>query len=191
MLVLAGCSSAERAEDVPSATVPTAPATTTTTDPYAVPAVIDEAYVNRVLAGLDEAVGEVVRLMVRTKTIPREAVDRLRAVYATDRLLDQILDSLSRDVAFRLATYRPEPGNKKSQVLEVLSAVKSCIFARVSRDYSEVAANPTPGNRVEWVALRPLEASRDPFAYNTPAWAYIYEGFQEGGQPPERDPCTP
>ena len=35
--------------DGPTATVPTTPP-----DPYAVPAVIDEAYVNRVLAALDQ-----------------------------------------------------------------------------------------------------------------------------------------
>ena len=34
-------------------TLATVPAPTTTTNPYAVPAVIDAAYVNRVLAGLD------------------------------------------------------------------------------------------------------------------------------------------
>ncbi|MFP5318088.1 MAG: hypothetical protein ACLGI2_07305 [Acidimicrobiia bacterium] len=152
---------------------------------------IDEAYVNRVLAGLDAIVGDVVRMVVQTKTIPREAVDRLKAVYATDSLLDRILDSLSRDVAFRLPTYRSEPGNKKSGVVELLSGSASCLFAKVSRDYSEVAANPTPGERTEWVALRPLDPSRDPAAYNTPAWAYIYEGFQEGGHPPVRDPCAP
>ena len=38
-------------------TLATVPAPTTTTNPYAVPAVIDAAYVNRVLAGLDAADG--------------------------------------------------------------------------------------------------------------------------------------
>ena len=44
----------------PTATVPQG---TTTTNPYAVPPVIDEPYVNRVLAGLDQGVGDIVRLV--------------------------------------------------------------------------------------------------------------------------------
>ena len=64
----------------PTATVATEPAPTTTTDPYAVPATIDVAYVNKVLAGLDAAVGDVTLLVVRTRTLTQEAYDRLKAI---------------------------------------------------------------------------------------------------------------
>ena len=67
----------------PTATVPQA---TTTTNPYAVPPVIDEAYVNRVLAGLDQAVGDVIRLVVSSRTLSPEALDRLRTIYVGDAL---------------------------------------------------------------------------------------------------------
>ena len=51
---LAGCGvGGSSGADGPTATRPTVPP-----DPYAVPAVIDEAYVNRVLAALDQANGE-------------------------------------------------------------------------------------------------------------------------------------
>ncbi|MFN2504089.1 MAG: hypothetical protein ABR540_07650, partial [Acidimicrobiales bacterium] len=62
VLSLVACSD-DPTVDPPSATVGTEAPSTTSADPYAVPAVIDEAYVNRVLAGLDAAVGEVVRLV--------------------------------------------------------------------------------------------------------------------------------
>ena len=68
--------------DVPTATVPTVPP-----DPYAVPAVIDEAYVNRVLAALDQAVGDVVRMVIRTKVLSPEAIERLQAIYVGDALI--------------------------------------------------------------------------------------------------------
>ena len=61
LVVLGACGGGDDDALGPTATLPQA---TTTTDPYAVPAVIDEAYVNRVLAGLDQAVGEVTRLVV-------------------------------------------------------------------------------------------------------------------------------
>ncbi|MEA2843187.1 MAG: hypothetical protein QOJ69_858, partial [Actinomycetota bacterium] len=67
--------------DGPTATVPTVPP-----DPFAVPPVIDEAYVNRVLAALDQAVGDVVRIVVSTKTLTPEAIDRLQALYVGDAL---------------------------------------------------------------------------------------------------------
>jgi len=86
---------------VPTATVPQA---TTTTNPYAVPAVIDEAYVNRVLAGLDQALGDLVRLVVSTKSIPPEALDRLRALYVGVHRQFQ-LDLLSADLQMGFANY--------------------------------------------------------------------------------------
>lgn len=191
LLALAACSSAEpAAQELPSATVPTAPATTTTTDPYAVPAVIDAAYVNRVLAGLDAVVGDVVRMVVRTRTIPREAYDRLRAIYATDARLQLKIDSLQQDLRAGLAGYRlPEPGNKLSTVTEVLSQRQGCIFMQVSRDYSASSLNPSPQLTTQWIALRLLEHSRDPNGYNATGWSYLYEGFDRGFLPPSPDPC--
>ena len=55
-LLLTACSSGHR---VPTAQV--RPAPPTTADPYAVPAVIDIAYVNRVLAALDQVDGDATR----------------------------------------------------------------------------------------------------------------------------------
>lgn len=52
VLLASGCrSNGEDREAAPSPTVRTEPTPTTAADPYAVPAVIDVAYVNRVLAG--------------------------------------------------------------------------------------------------------------------------------------------
>ena len=54
------------------------PQGTTTTNPYAVPPVIDEPYVNRVLAGLDHSVGDAVRLAMRTRLMDEEVFYRLQ-----------------------------------------------------------------------------------------------------------------
>ena len=82
----------------PTATVGTEPPRTTTTNPYAVPAVIDIAYVNRVLAGLDAVIGDVTRIVVRTRTIPPDAYDRLKAAYGTNDLLQLTIDSVQSDM---------------------------------------------------------------------------------------------
>ncbi len=96
LLVLAACGG-DKEPLGPTATVPQP---TTTTDPYAVPAVIDEAYVNRVLAGLDQAVGDIVRLVVSTRDIPPEVIDRLKAMYVGDAL--QLKSTISSGTCSRL-----------------------------------------------------------------------------------------
>lgn len=79
---LVGCSPAEPTS--PSATLGTAPPVTPTTDPYAVPPVIDAAYVNRVLEFFDASMGDVLRMVMRDRTIPQEAYDRMKALYSND-----------------------------------------------------------------------------------------------------------
>ena len=191
LCLLVACSDAEPTPSAePSATVATAPATTTTTDPYAVPAVIDEAYVNRVLAGLDAVVGDVVRMVVRTRTIPREGVDRLRAVYGTDEALDRILNSLSISVSQGLSGFRNEPGDKKSRVVELLIRSSACVFAKISRDFSAVSVGSPATDDIQWVVLRRSVPARDAHSYNSIGWTYYYEGYESGRQPPTRDYCA-
>jgi hypothetical protein len=190
LLALGACSG-DQPKAGPSATVGTEPPRTTVTDPFAVPAVIDAAYLNRVLAGLDAVVGDVVRMVVSTKSIPREAYDRLRALYATDTILQVRIDGFQSDIRGGLPGYRlPTPGNKKTDVLDLLSASKSCIFVRVHRDYAAVSVGALPELSTQWIAIRPLDRSRDPAGYNAVGWAYIYDGFERGFLPPPSDPCA-
>ncbi len=190
LLVAGACSpsAADKGSGVPSATVATEPPRTTTTNPYTMPAVIDVAYVSRVLAGLDAAVGDVVRIILRTRTIPREAYDRLRSLYGTDRKLQFAIDAFQEDMGRNFFGYKVDPGNRVTTVTQLLSVREACVFARISRDYSTVSPDPLTAD-IQWVALRPLDASRDPNKYNVTSWAYIYEGFPPSRtQPP--DPCS-
>jgi hypothetical protein len=169
-------------------TEPPAPTTTTTTNPYAVPAVIDIAYVNRVLAGLDAATGDIVRLVVRTRTIPPEALDRMRAIYSDPNRLQRSIDGFQRDIRDGFKAYQQNPGNKTTLVTELVTATRSCIFARVRRDYSHVGINPPPAVDPQWVALRPIDRP-DLMAYNPTHWSYVYDGFEEDRSRPA-NPCV-
>lgn len=181
-------SSADRSSGGATGVVPTEPPRTTTTNPYAVPAVIDVAYVNRVLAGLDAAMGDVTRLLIRTKTFPPEAFDRLKAIYATNDLLKLKLDGLQSDLERNFVDYKSTPGNKVSTVTRLLSAAATCIFVQVSRDFSAVTERSDTVTSL-WVALRPLDVTRDPKKYNLTSWALAYDGFQpDRSQPP--NPCS-
>ena len=186
----AACNSSSGGErDTATAnTVRTEPAPTTTTNPYAVPAVIDEAYVNRVLAGLDAAVGDIVRLVIRTRTIPPEALERMKAVYADPARLQRSIDGFQRDIRDNFRAYKEHPGNKTTIVTELITASPSCIFARVRRDFSAVGNNPPPATDPQWVGLRPVN-NTIPAQYNPTRWAFVYDGFQEDlSRPP--NPCA-
>ena len=168
-------------------TLATVPPATTTTNPYAVPAVIDAAYVNKVLAGLDGVVGDVLRIVQRANTIPPEAYDRLKAVYVDPVFLQIKIDGYQRDIRERFRSYRPNPGNKVSTVSRIISSRPTCIFVEVRRDYSAVGVNGFI--ETQWVGLIKHDPSRDPNGYNPTPWAMTYDGFpSDRSQPP--DPCA-
>lgn len=169
-------------------TLATLPPATTTTNPYAVPAVIDIAYVNRVLAGLDAVLGDATRLIIRTKTIPREAYDRIAALYADPDFRQHTLDDFQRDIRSGFNGYRSEPGNKITLATQLITIHPRCIFAKVKRDYTNVAITPITSDQL-WVALKPLDPQQDANRYNPTSWAYTYDGYPpDRTQPP--DPCA-
>lgn len=170
-------------------TLATVPAPTTTTNPYAVPAVIDAAYVNRVLAGLDAIFGDATRTMVRTKTITADVYDRLRSIYGSNELLQLVLDLIQDEMRSGFTEYKSNPGNKLTTVNQIVSAGPTCIFVRVQRDYTAVALENTSTGSPQWVALKRLDSSRDPKGYNLTMWAMIYDGFPRDRSQPA-NPCT-
>lgn len=189
LLTAAACSSSAADKAAPGATVPTEPVTTTTTNPYAVPRAIDAAYVNRVLAALDAVVGDAVRIVVATRNLPPEALDRLRAVYADTNRLQRSIDGFQRDIREGLTGYKPNPGNKTSVVVDLLTATPSCIFASVQRNYSEVSTNTSALRNPQWIELRPVDSMKNAYAYNPTPWAYGYDGFPPDVSQVPPDPC--
>ncbi len=188
MLVVAACSGPDP-EAEPRTTVPIL-TTTTTTDPYAPPPVIDAAYVNRVLAGLDQVVGEALRMVLRERSVTPDVEEYLRAVYADEnRLFERQRKVLADDAKEGMADVRPTPGNKVSTVSQLVTVRADCIFARVHRDYSPVVYEPNPELVDQWVGLKPLDRARDPMALNPTPWMYVYDGFRRDHSQPD-DPCA-
>lgn len=177
---IAGCAPSEPLG--PTATVPQG---TTTTNPYAVPAVIDEAYVNRVLAALDHSVGEVTRQVVAGRAVTPEVRERLEAIYE-GRYLAVAIGGYEYAIQLGMPGFREQPGDRRSRVTRLISATPSCIFAEIHRDLSEVGEGEksTP---TEWVALVAVTMSVSPF--NPTPWKLIYDGFDEGFKEPA-NPCS-
>ncbi|MEA2902439.1 MAG: hypothetical protein QOH36_2326 [Actinomycetota bacterium] len=170
---------------VPTATVPPG---TTTTNPYAVPEVIDEAYVNRVLAGLDQRVGDITRLVIESRALSPEALDQLRTIYVGDSL-ELSIKGFQGDVRADFAGYRQPPGNKTTTVTELITARPTCIFAKVHKDFSAVGVDPDPSLATQWVALVPSDTVLDPSGYNPTRWVFTYDGFRRDLSAPP-DPCA-
>lgn len=164
---------------------------TTTTDPYAIPPVIDAAYVNRVLAGIDGVVSDVFRLVIEKKSIPPEAVTRVETVYQHPEDMHFLLSGLQQNLATNFEDYRPVPGNRKSTVERLISASGSCVFVEAFRDYSEqlVSADDDVRRVASWIALAPKDPAADPARYNPTPWVISLEKLRsDGPQPPS--PCA-
>ena len=188
LLVAASCD--DRAGDPGNgATVPEEATTTSTTapaDPYAVPDVIDTAYVDRVLAALYKVDGDAGRIIVREGEIVPDAANTLRAIYGRDALSDQ-LDQWGESVGDRFRGLRSPPGDIKATVTALRSAKPTCVFAAVLMDFSgtaAVASDPIP----TYIALFQKEPAEDPANVNPTPWAIGLNAFSINGAPPE-DPC--
>lgn len=189
-LALASCRESQRLP--PEPTVPTAPSTAPTTAPIdvsVIPPVIDEPYVNAVLAALDEVSGRATRAIVASKNVTPEAADLLNAIYDDERFTIQVdawYEAIGSDP--QLSALKPNPGNRKTTVNRLISASADCVWVAVDRDYSANAAAPVePG--VEYIALRPLDPSNDPNQYNPTAWMITVDGMNPDGSEPG-NPCA-
>ena len=170
----------------PAATVPVEQSTTSTTaavDVSAIPAVIDEAYVNRVLAALDAVDGEATRIIVHNRRLVPEATARLRAIYDEAEFRKQV-EAWLMELQKGLQGLRPDPGPRKTTVMRVLEKADDCILSSVTQDFSASAIRDEPPN-VAYVLLVPLDRSRDRSGLNPTAWMIHEEGYNRDGSVPQ------
>lgn len=116
---LAGCRQGDPGPAPAGATVPTAALVTTATSPFAVPPVIEVAYVKRVLAVLDAADGTAFRLYVRDRTITNEIRDRLSVLEATAEGYEVSVRSFEAE---RDRAFSSPPGDRVTRVSRLITA---------------------------------------------------------------------
>jgi hypothetical protein len=155
--------------------------TTSTTMDYAVPDVIDVAYVEKVMEALDHVYGDAIRILARERQITKEFLEHLAAIYGS-RFFSLAERLWVSEVADGLATIRTRPGNPRTTVQTIIRSDASCVVIAVDRDFSGVrtaAPSPTPQRYVALV----------PSSKNGTGWLMAYDGFREDGLPPEQ-PCS-
>ncbi|HVM05939.1 MAG TPA: hypothetical protein VM242_12275 [Acidimicrobiales bacterium] len=185
----AGCSGGKATPAEP--TVPTAVSTSSTTAPIdvsVIPPTIDEPYLNAVLAALDEVDSEATRMIVAAKNLTPPAAEYLNAIYSDEamrREADGWFESLADDP--QLSGIRPNPGKRRTVVDRVIVASPGCVWMAVRRDYSARNVKAVP-DRLEYIALRPLDSSNDPRKINPTAWMITTDGFRADGLEPS-NPC--
>ena len=192
VLSVVGCS--DRGDDAtrgPTATVRNEPATTTSSvvPVDQVPAVIDVAYVQRVVDALDHVMGDAVRALVAAKAPDREFYERLRAVYL-DPEFERVQASFGRSAANDLAGFSESPGDPITTVGRIITAAHDCIFAEVDRNLGPThKGQPSPEERQTFLALGTRKPEHDPTSRNPTAWMIGFDGQNvDGSEPP--NPCA-
>lgn len=163
------------------------PASTSTAPDYSVPAVIDIAYVEKVMEALDHVYGDAIRILAKERQITKEFLEHLAAIYG-DRFFRLAQDAWVREVAGGLETLAQSPRDPETTVRELIRADAACAVASVQRDFGPtrvLSPKPTPQR---FIGLIPLDPTRDPRKLNPTPWMLAYDGFTDEGQPPP-DPC--
>jgi hypothetical protein len=164
LLALSSCANSPRSSSAGA----TVPGSTTTTDPYAVPATIDAPYLNRVFLALEKIDGEASRLIVATRRIPPEAATLLHSIF-TDEEFKVQAEGWNADIDKGLGNFRTPPGDRVTTVRRIIVVQPTCVAVEVERDYSAVTVDPQPGaTALVALAMRPpLGANRTPWVISS------------------------
>jgi hypothetical protein len=175
-LSLAACSSGGGTRSGAGATVP---GSTSTTDPYAVPATIDIPYLNRVFVALEKINGDATRLIVANRRITPEAA-KLLASILTDEEFKIQADIWNDEINRGLSGFKEQPGDRRTTVIEILGVRGDCVSTRVKTDFTAIQKTPKPPSEGK-VSL----ASRPPSEINKTPWA-VSEDLKSGTLPCEQ-----
>ena len=174
----------------PSPTVRTEPATTTApvVPVDQVPAVIDIAYVQRVIDALDHVMGDAVRELVAARVPNRGFYERLRAVYL-DPEFQGVESDLGYFAAKGLVDIRTTPSDPVTRIERLITGSDECIFAAVNRDLSGAFVDPPSDDETHaFLGFGRKNLELDPTGRNPTAWMIGFDGRNLDGSEP-RNPC--
>lgn len=161
--------------------------TTTTVVDYSVPAVIDVAYVEKVMAALDRVYGDAIRTLAAERQITEPFLSRLAAIYG-DKQFDLAQRAWVRDVADGLDDLRSPPGDPTTVVQRTVRLDADCMVAAVERTFRAVR-EPVTSTPQKYIALVPKPPGRDPQSLNPTPWLMSYDGFV--AEPAGAEPASP
>lgn len=161
----------------------TSSSTTSTTVSYAVPAVIDVAYVGRVMQALDHVYGDAVRHLAQSRSVDEQFLKYLVATH-NPRIFGLAQDLWVKIQARDFAGLRDAPGDPVTRIDNLLRADRDCILIQGDRDFTPIYVGDDPNNHHRFVALTPLRADRNPDAMNPTPWTANFYGQRPDGSLP-------
>jgi hypothetical protein len=168
-------------EEAPTTTAPVVPVDQ-------VPAVIDVAYVQRVIDALDHVMGDAVRELVAARVPNRAFYERLRAVYL-DPEFQRVQTDFGADAAAGLKDLREKPGDPITRVERLITATQECIWVADTRDFGAVLrVDPAEETKRGFLALGRRKPELDPSNRNMTAWMIGFDGRRLSGEEPT-NPC--
>lgn len=195
LLVAGACSDGRSSQ--PGATVPpggdepstSAPATTLGPEAYAVPEMIDEAYVQRVVSAYDKVLGDAIRILVRDQGASEDFLEHLLAIY-TEPEFDAQQRFWLEGIAEGDLKKRPAvPRDPITKVLHLSELSQQCIIARTDRDRRPtLTVEPEESPEDDYVVLVRKRPGRDPAGLNPTPWVMAFDGFKLDNSVP-RNSC--
>jgi hypothetical protein len=177
------CSSSTRGGG--TATVPQTPSTA---DTWAVPAVIDTPYLQRVMNRLDQSLGDAFREMVAAKAVDPKVEQILSALYAGGELART--EQAFRTASSHLSQYRSSPGDPTTTVDEILTRTTRCAYFSARRSFANTVTFAPPENGTRsYVALVTSGARSSSAAINPTGWMLALDAVSPTGATP-KDPCA-
>ena len=166
--VLTSCSSGHSAA---------APTTTTaqaaTPNPDVVPTVITPAYVDAVFKVLNHVNGNAVRALVASGAVSVPVKSDLRAIFG-DPLFQQEVTIARQSLSADPANIRKPPGDRLTQVIQLLAASKNCIFVSTSTSLAAVLIAPPQPAASEYYGFHLKDPVDDPLHLNPTPWVITF-----------------
>lgn len=156
------------------ATLPTTSSTVSAA--FAVPAVIDVPYVQRVLEAIYHLDGEATRHVYATKVPDTELDERLEAIFGNP-VLTNAKKLLKSDAEGGFRLYADPPGDARVQVLEILQSTATCIVVRANLDYGPQFREYRPPGPQSVVQM----SRADVLPYNPTGWGVVAAGPPKPG----------
>jgi hypothetical protein len=181
------CSSPSPAADPRPAPAPAS--TTVPANPYAVPQVITVAYVNSVLKALNHVNGNAARELALSHQVNDQVKTDLRAIFNGPAFALQIEGAEQSIKQGIVDNVRPDGGDVRTVVVNLLTATRRCVFFQSASDTSALFQHPVPNPASSYVELIPKQIGVDPEQLNSTPWAFALEvGSLKPAAVP--NPCT-
>jgi hypothetical protein len=153
-----------------------------------VPEVIDAAYVGRVMQALDHLYGEAVRHLAQSRTVDEQFLKYLVAIY-NPRMFNLTQDAWVKLQARGFPSLRSAPDDPGLRIEALARADRGCVVIQGDHALSPMFERDDPPNHHRFVALVPLNPTRNPSGLNPTPWTLNFDGEGSGGWMPE-DLCV-